>query len=49
MARLEKKRLTTRKLAYMSAAAQRLDTNKFKTEMCKNWIELRACRYGAKC
>ena len=33
----------------MSEAAQKLDRAKFKTELCKNWIELRVCRYGSKC
>ena len=33
----------------MSVAAQKLDTAKFKTELCKNWIENRVCRYGSKC
>lgn len=25
------------------------DKGKFKTEMCKNWIEIGTCRYGNKC
>lgn len=25
------------------------DKGKFKTEMCKNWIEVGTCRYGNKC
>jgi len=24
-------------------------SEKYKTEMCKNWIETRSCRYGKKC
>lgn len=26
-----------------------LDHSKYKTEMCKNWIEIGSCRYGTKC
>ncbi len=26
-----------------------VEKQKFKTEMCKNWIEAGRCRYGAKC
>jgi hypothetical protein len=26
-----------------------VDKTKYKTEMCKNWIELGHCRYGRKC
>jgi butyrate response factor 1 len=25
------------------------DRTKYKTEMCKNWIEVGSCRYGNKC
>lgn len=28
---------------------QKVDKTKFKTEMCKNWIEVGTCRYGNKC
>jgi hypothetical protein len=27
----------------------RRDETKFKTEMCRNWLELGACGYGKKC
>ena len=27
----------------------KVDKTKFKTELCKNWIETRICRYGSKC
>lgn len=27
----------------------KIDKTKFKTEMCKNWIEQGYCRYGTKC
>lgn len=27
----------------------KIDKTKFKTEMCKNWIEQGFCRYGNKC
>lgn len=27
----------------------KIDKTKFKTEMCKNWIEQGFCRYGTKC
>ena len=27
----------------------KVDSKKFKTEMCKNWIEAGTCRYGNKC
>ena len=26
-----------------------IDHTKYKTEMCKNWIEIGTCRYGKKC
>ena len=26
-----------------------VDKTKYKTEMCKNWIEVGVCRYGTKC
>lgn len=26
-----------------------IDVAKYKTEMCKNWIEIGTCRYGQKC
>lgn len=26
-----------------------VDTKKFKTEMCKNWMDFGSCRYGKKC
>lgn len=29
--------------------ATKTDAKKFKTEMCKNWIEAGTCRYGNKC
>ena len=29
--------------------ANKTDAKKFKTEMCKNWIEAGSCRYGNKC
>ncbi len=28
---------------------QKVDKTKYKTEMCKNWIEVGHCRYGVKC
>lgn len=28
---------------------QKVDKTKYKTEMCKNWIEVGTCRYGNKC
>jgi hypothetical protein len=28
---------------------QKVDKTKYKTEMCKNWIEQGQCRYGSKC
>lgn len=28
---------------------QKVDEAKYKTEMCKNWIETNQCRYGNKC
>ena len=28
---------------------QKVDKTKYKTEMCKNWIEVNHCRYGNKC
>lgn len=31
------------------AANQKVDKTKYKTEMCKNWIEQGFCRYGRKC
>jgi hypothetical protein len=31
------------------AAVNKTDRTKFKTEMCKNWIEAGVCRYGIKC
>jgi hypothetical protein len=35
----------------MTQQAQMLkvDKTKYKTEMCKNWIEVGHCRYGNKC
>ena len=35
----------------MTQQAQMLkvDKTKYKTEMCKNWIEVGQCRYGNKC
>jgi len=27
----------------------KVDKAKYKTEMCKNWIEFGFCRYGPKC
>ncbi len=27
----------------------KVDKTKYKTEMCKNWIEIGVCRYGNKC
>lgn len=29
--------------------ALKTDKTKYKTEMCKNWIEIGVCRYGNKC
>ena len=26
-----------------------VDITKYKTELCKNWIEVGTCRYGTKC
>lgn len=48
------KRRTTKKAKQMpkpneNAAASKIDKTKFKTEMCKNWIEQGFCRYGHKC
>ena len=28
---------------------KKTDKTKYKTEMCKNWIEIGVCRYGNKC
>jgi butyrate response factor 1 len=28
---------------------EKVDKTKYKTEMCKNWIEVGLCRYGNKC
>lgn len=28
---------------------KKTDRTKYKTEMCKNWIEVGSCRYGNKC
>jgi Zinc finger domain len=33
----------------IEAASQKVDKTKYKTEMCKNWIEVGVCRYGNKC
>jgi len=30
-------------------SCQKTDKTKYKTEMCKNWIEVGYCRYGSKC
>lgn len=30
-------------------ALTKVDKTKYKTELCKNWIELGHCRYGRKC
>merc|ERR1712113_896371 len=32
-----------------SRALSNTQDEKYKTEMCKNWIENRTCRYGKKC
>ena len=32
-----------------SAAEQETCAKRFKTELCKNWIENKSCRYGNKC
>ena len=32
-----------------SNLALKVDKTKYKTEMCKNWIEIGLCRYGTKC
>ena len=32
-----------------SAAEQETSAKRFKTELCKNWIENGSCRYGKKC
>jgi hypothetical protein len=32
-----------------NATNQKVDKTKYKTEMCKNWIENNFCRYGNKC
>lgn len=31
------------------AASLKTDKTKYKTEMCKNWIEIGVCRYSNKC
>mmetsp|Transcript_31541 Transcript_31541/g.30861 ORF Transcript_31541/g.30861 Transcript_31541/m.30861 type:complete len:140 (+) Transcript_31541:153-572(+) len=31
------------------ATNTKVDKTKYKTEMCKNWIEQGTCRYGSKC
>jgi len=33
----------------MMQVQQKVDKTKYKTEMCKNWIEVGTCRYGNKC
>ena len=35
--------------AYGKPADTGVEKQKFKTEMCKNWIESGRCRYGSKC
>lgn len=32
-----------------TGAQKKVDRTKFKTEMCKNWVEQGFCRYGNKC
>jgi len=32
-----------------SVPEDKVDKTKYKTEMCKNWIEVGFCRYGGKC
>ena len=33
----------------VTAKGEWVDRTKYKTEMCKNWIEVGRCRYGKKC
>ncbi len=33
----------------LNMAPPKVDRTKYKTELCKNWVELRNCRYGTKC
>ena len=30
-------------------SSQKTDRTKYKTELCKNWIEIGICRYSGKC
>lgn len=39
----------TKPLKEKPSAQQKTDQTKYKTEMCKNWIESAYCRYGPKC
>lgn len=32
-----------------AAQSKKVDKTKFKTEMCKNWLEYQYCRYEDKC
>eukprot|EP00347_Sterkiella_histriomuscorum_P008291 403345647 len=36
-------------LAQFQAKTVKVDKAKYKTEMCKNWVEYGQCRYGQKC
>lgn len=38
-----------KKQADKQGQSQWVDRSKYKTEMCKNWIEVGSCRYGKKC
>eukprot|EP00347_Sterkiella_histriomuscorum_P009346 403341566 len=38
-----------RKQSMQVCQMQKVDKTKYKTEMCKNWIEIGVCRYGNKC
>lgn len=40
---------TSQQLADSNSKKLKTDKTKYKTEMCKNWIEVGNCRYGNKC
>jgi len=37
------------KVCQHTQGSEQVDDGKYKTEMCKNWIETNQCRYGSKC
>lgn len=36
-------------LALSKRSKKNVDSTKYKTEMCRNWVELGHCQYGPKC